>query len=150
MVFLFASLFFIGLCALSWIDIKTFRLPNQLNYGLLLLGFVQAYILSPDIRMNVLGAALGYGAFVSIEKGFKALSKKDGLGRGDAKLLAVGGAWCGAFALPVIVLLASVAAIVGIIALGKARDNKIPFGPFLSVAMFIVWGLNQSGFYSYL
>ena len=91
-MYLFGILFFTGLCALSWVDIKTFRLPNLLNYSLLLLGFVQAYFLSPDFRMNMLGAMLGYGAFVSIEKGFKALSKKDGLGRGDAKLLAVGGA----------------------------------------------------------
>ena len=150
MVYFFAILLFVGLSILSWIDIKTFRLPNALNYTLLSLGIVQAYILNGDVKTNLLGAILGYFSFVAVEKGFKALSKKDGLGRGDAKLLAVGGAWCGAFALPVIVLLASVAAIVGIIALGKARDNKIPFGPFLSVAMFIVWGLNQSGFYSYL
>ena len=149
MTLLFAILFFTGLCALSWVDIKTFRLPNLLNYSLLLLGFVQAYFLSPDFRMNMLGAMLGYGAFVAIEKGFKALSKKDGLGRGDAKLLAVGGAWCGAFALPMIVLLASVAAIIGIIAMGKSRENIIPFGPFLSAAIFIVWAVNQLGIYSY-
>lgn len=149
MVFLFASLFLAGLCALSWIDIETFRLPNPLNYALLLLGFVQAYFLSSDIRMSVLGAAFGYAAFVTIEKGFKVLANKDGLGRGDAKLLAVGGAWCGVFALPVIVLFASVTAIIGILTMGKDRENIIPFGPFLSAAMFIVWAVNQFGLYSY-
>jgi len=41
------------------------------------------------------------------EYAFKTLRGKDGLGRGDAKLLAAGGAWCGWMGLPFIVLIAS-------------------------------------------
>jgi len=149
MVYLFGIVFFTGLCALSWIDIKTFRLPNALNLALLILGLLQAYILTQDIKLNLLGVVLGYGAFVVIEKGFKFIKNKDGLGRGDAKLLAVGGAWCGAFGLPVIVLIASVSAIIGILFFQKDRHAVIPFGPFLSAAMFIVWVLGQAGSQSF-
>lgn len=148
MVYFFAILLFTALAILSWIDIKTFRLPNALNYALLCFGIVQAFILTSDIKTNLLGVALGYFSFVAIEKGFKALSKKDGLGRGDAKLLSAGGAWCGAFALPMIVLIASISAILAIIILQKNQNNIFPFGPFLSLAIFMVWGLIQMGYYN--
>jgi len=138
---LFAAtlVFFLGLCWISWIDLKSFRLPNSLNYALLAFGLIQAYILLGEIKLHVLGAALGYGVFVAIEVAFKALRNKDGLGRGDAKLLAVAGAWCGAYALPMIVAIASLSAIAIILVMQKDSSERIPFGPFLSFSMFSVW-----------
>jgi len=76
-----------------------------------------------------------------VEIGFRRLRGKDGLGRGDAKLLAAGGAWCGWTGLSFIVLIAS---LLGIIAaclpmFKNHEDGWIPFGPFLALAIFIVW-----------
>jgi len=91
---------------------------------------------------RIIGMALGYLAFVGIEYGFKALRGKDGLGRGDAKLLAVGGAWCGWAGLAFIILIASgfglLAALMPSVRL-STENGRIPFGPFLAFGIFMVW-----------
>ena len=106
MLILFALILLVLLAALSWIDIKTYRLPNLLTLLLLISGLAQAWMIG-DWRASVIGAIAGFCAFVAIEISFKTLRGKDGLGRGDAKLLSAGGAWCGWMGLPFIVLIAS-------------------------------------------
>ncbi|MDO8300935.1 A24 family peptidase, partial [Lacisediminimonas sp.] len=60
------------------------------------------------------------------------------MGYGDFKLLAALGAWLGWIMLPVVILLSSVVgAAVGIFLIvfkSRARDNPIPFGPYLAAA----------------
>ena len=77
------------LIVLSWTDIKQYRLPDKFTFPLIALGLVEGYMWG-DLRARLMGMALGYLAFISIEYGFKILRGKDGLGRGDAKLLAAG------------------------------------------------------------
>lgn len=135
------------LLALTYIDIKSFRLPNMLTFPLIVLGLGQAFILDLPLKDHIIGAVIGYSAFVIIEQGFLKFRGYPGLGRGDAKLLAGGGAWTGWFGLPYIVLMASLAGL-SLIFVGlltgrfKGKNMKqlaIPFGPFLSLAIFLVW-----------
>jgi len=132
------------LIALSWTDIKSYRLPDKLTFPLMWLGVLEGYF-SGSIKTRLLGLIIGYIVFLAIEYGFKALRGKDGLGRGDAKLLAAGGAWCGWMGLPFIVLIASgcglAAALLPSIRT-SAQDDRIPFGPFLAFAIFMVWAAN--------
>ena len=126
---------------LSWTDIKSYRLPDKLTFPLMGLGLIQGYIagLFPE---RLIGMVLGYLVFVGIEYSFKALRGKDGLGRGDAKLLAAGGAWCGWMGLPFIVLIASCLGILAALmpSVRKSTENdRIPFGPFLALGIFMVW-----------
>lgn len=142
---LFGIILLAGLCALSWVDIKTFRLPNALTYPLVVFGVGSSVVLpSLYIEASLIGLAAGYFSFVAIEKTFKALAQKNGLGRGDAKLLAVGGAWCGWFGLPYIILIASFCGLVfAFMPSQKAKLEKtsspIPFGPFLSFGIAMIW-----------
>jgi leader peptidase (prepilin peptidase)/N-methyltransferase len=66
------------------------------------------------------------------------VKKQDGIGMGDAKLLAALGAWLGWTVLPSLLLIASLAGIVGgLIYLQWKRQNArnaFPFGPFLVFA----------------
>lgn len=135
------------LLSLTYIDIKSFRLPNMLTFPLIALGLGQAFILGLPLKDHIIGALIGYFAFVIIEQGFLKVRGYPGLGRGDAKLLAGGGAWTGWFGLPYIVLMASLAGL-SLIFVGlltgrlKGKNMKqlvIPFGPFLSLAIFLVW-----------
>ena len=135
---LFGVCLFAFLISLAWTDFKTFRLPNKLSFPLIILGLIQSYLLS-DIRASILGAIIGYLFFVAIEKGFKALRGKEGLGRGDAKLLAAGGAWCGWSGLPLIVLIASLIGIILAVIPKYRAAGKIPFGPCLAFGIFMVW-----------
>ena len=128
------------LTALSWIDFKSFRLPNNLTLPLIGLGLLQAFVLTQEIWPYALGAALGYLAFVAIEYVYKNLRKTEGLGRGDAKLLAAGGAWCAWSGLPLIVLIASFVGLILALMPKYRAMGRIPFGPCLAFAIFMVWG----------
>ncbi len=142
---LFSAALYVGLIALSWIDIRSFRLPNILTFPLMALGLLCAYFLPfLSLKSAVIGIAIGYLGFVLIEYVFRAIYRKDGLGRGDAKLLAVGGAWCGWFGLPYIILIASLCGLVFTQLPSQktkllAGQNHIPFGPFLSLGVAVVW-----------
>jgi prepilin signal peptidase PulO-like enzyme (type II secretory pathway) len=118
------------------------RLPDSLNLPLIGAGIVQSWFFSGDVWQAVIGAGAGYLFFVMIEKAYLALRGIDGLGRGDAKLLAAGGAWCGWIGLPWIVLIASTAGLVfaGLLTLaGRRPSGVIPFGPFLALGIALVW-----------
>jgi len=93
---------------------------------------------------HALGAALGYLSLRVVASLYRALRGREGLGRGDAKLLAASGAWLGAGALPQVVL---GAAVTGLFAAGCLRlagirlhaGSALPFGPFLALATWLVW-----------
>jgi len=132
----------LGLLArLSYIDWKSFRLPNIYTFPLIGVGLLYNFLLSSDLKPYLFGAGFGYAIFWSIETAYRLIRKRDGLGRGDAKLLAAGGAWCGAYALPFIVLIASSGGLIYILTKPEPERSqmKIPFGPFLAVAIAITF-----------
>ncbi len=128
------------LLIISIIDLRSFRLPNALNFTLIVTGFIYGF-LTFGILQSVIGAVIGYGFFVSVEIIFRTLRGIDGLGRGDAKLLAAGGAWCGWMALPYVVLFGSLFGIIASLLpiFNSHEKGWIPFGPFLALAIFCVW-----------
>lgn len=143
-IILFGLLLVALLGCLSWIDIKSYRLPDKLTYPLMGIGLIEGYV-AGVLSERLGGLILGYLFFRIIEYGFKRLRGRDGLGRGDAKLLAAGGAWCGWMGLPFIVLIASgfglLTALLPSIR-NSAQDGHIPFGPFLALGIFMVWAAN--------
>ncbi|MGP1274183.1 MAG: prepilin peptidase [Caulobacterales bacterium] len=140
-----------GLVTLAVIDIRTLRLPDWLTLPLIPAGWLSAWWLGDPVLWHIAGAAIGYAAFVALELGYKAYRGRDGLGRGDAKLLAVGGAWCGALLLPVIVLIASAAGLVWALSMALlARravnaQSTLAFGPFLAAGIALAWLLLRTG-----
>jgi leader peptidase (prepilin peptidase)/N-methyltransferase len=141
---LFAALFGWTLLGLAVIDWETGYLPDWLTAPLIVAG-VAVNAFAPDFmpgvswRDAVIGAAIGYLTFRLIAFAFYRLRKIEGLGQGDAKLLAALGAWCGWTGLPLIVFGASIATLGGAAAVrlvGRpmGRDSEIPFGPGLCAA----------------
>lgn len=129
------------LICITWIDIDTFLIPDQLSLGLLWLGlFVALFELFIPLREAVIGALVGYLSLWLIFWLFKLLTGKEGMGYGDFKLLAAGGAWLGAEMLLPVLVVASVSGLVVSVILRK--NNKVPFGPYLSIGIFIslLWG----------
>lgn len=144
-----AVIFFtFALIALTFIDIDKMLLPDQITLPLLWAGIFLALLgISPvSLQDSVIGAIAGYLCLWSVFWVFKLLTKKDGMGYGDFKLLAALGAWLGWQMLPVVVLLSSLAgAICGIILLKVQKsDHQTPFsfGPYLAIAGWIslLWG----------
>ena len=136
------TLLLLGVLArLSYVDWKTYRLPNILTKPLMIFGLIFNFFLSLDFYTYLLGAILGYAIFWTVETVYRLIRKRDGLGRGDAKLLAAGGAWCGALALPFIIFIASSAGIIYILSWHASERNtiKLAFGPFLAAGIAITF-----------
>lgn len=139
---LWGGVLLLALAVLSWIDARTLRLPDMLTLPLVATGLVQSWYFTGTVFDAAIGAAMGYLFFVLVETAFRKLRGKEGLGRGDAKLLAAGGAWCGWIGLPWIVLIASGTGLLfaGAMALaGRRLPAAIPFGPFLALGVAAVW-----------
>lgn len=140
-----------ALFVLTVIDLRTYRLPDLITLPLIASGIMAAGLLETSLWMSALGAGLGYGALVGVEKAYERARGRPGLGRGDAKLFAAGGAWCGALALPFILLAASVSALlyVGALKLAARRaiaaDDMIAFGPFLAFGIGLIFILERLG-----
>ena len=132
-------LFTFFLIAMTFIDMDTQLLPDDLTLPLLWCGLlVNLHGAIVPLNEAVVGAIAGYLCLWSVYWLFKLVTGKEGMGYGDFKLLAALGAWLGWKMLPVIVLLSSlVGAIVGIglIVLAKrGRHIPMPFGPYLAAA----------------
>lgn len=129
----------------AWIDAKTFVLPDWLTLPLILAGLGVTAIQTPTaLTLHAAGATLGFASFWSINVVYRRLRGFDGLGLGDAKLLAAGGAWTGVASLLDIVLVAGLLGL-GTSLLMRARwQAPLPFGPALAAAIFGVRLINIS------
>ncbi len=142
-----ALVFTAALIALAGIDLHTTLLPDQLTYPLLWLGLLlSTIIVFVDPVSSLLGAAAGYLSLWSVFWLFKLATGKEGMGRGDFKLLAALGAWCGIKGVfPIVLISALLGALIGsawLLLRGRDRATPIPFGPYLAIAGWIqlLWG----------
>jgi leader peptidase (prepilin peptidase)/N-methyltransferase len=133
------------LLTLAWIDLRTMLLPDVLTLPLLAVGLLETALATPDaLADHLLAAAFGYLSLTALAWSWRRFRGRDGLGMGDAKLLAAIGTWIGLSALPFALLLAACA---GLAAAGAAAlmgrrvttATPIPFGPFLALAAWLLW-----------
>lgn len=135
-----ACLFGWALLTLAWIDLRAMILPDVLTLPLLALGLVITEISRPEALVDhLLAAAFGYLSLAAVAWACRRFRGRDGLGMGDAKLLAAICAWLGLSLLPLALLLAAWAGLVaagGAALAGKRMTaaTAIPFGPFLALS----------------
>ncbi|MDM8558142.1 A24 family peptidase [Candidatus Parabeggiatoa sp. HSG14] len=136
-----------ALLAASLIDFDHQLLPDSITLPLLWLGlFCNLFGLYTDIISAIIGAMAGYLLLWSVYWLFKLVTKKEGMGYGDFKLLAMLGAFLGWQQLPFIIFMSSlVGAVVGIFLVlrrGHDKNVPIPYGPYLAAAGWIslLWG----------
>jgi len=142
-----ACIFTWCLIALFLIDMDTYYLPDSIVFPLLWLGlFLSTFNVFVTPKQSIIGAIVGYLSLWIFAKIYGFLTKKDAMGHGDFKLLAVFGAWFGWMYLPQIILMSTfVGAVLGIsmiIFFKREKQKPIPFGPYLAVAAWIAlyWG----------
>ena len=139
--------FFAALLVIIFIDIHHQIIPDRISLPGIVLGFVTSFF-SEQItwQQSGLGLLLGGGVLYLVAWTYFTLAKRDGMGGGDIKLLAMIGAFLGWQSLLYVVFSSSLSgSIVGIIAMvrqGKGGKTRIPFGPFLAFGA-MTWVLFQ-------
>ncbi|MBV9861970.1 MAG: prepilin peptidase [Alphaproteobacteria bacterium] len=133
------------LLALALIDWREFLLPDALTLPLIPAGLALAWLDAPETILDrVAGVAAGFSLFWLIAAGYRRWRGRDGLGRGDIKLMAGLGAWVGASGVPSLMLAAALLALAVTLirrAFGERLTavDRIPFGPYLAAAAWVVW-----------
>jgi len=138
-----------ALIAVSVIDIKHLVLPNQITYSIILSGLIINTIYFDTPYLQILsGAIVGYLILFAVEKVYYMTTGNHGLGRGDAKLLAGIGSWVGILKIPQVLLIASCLGIIFFLYTSFIKkeelrfSKKIPFGPFLSLSVYLLILMN--------
>ena len=94
---------------LAYVDFRTFRLPNSITLPLIIAGLGLSAFTSwgfTNAQSALIGAGLGYAVLWLPNYVYCLVRKQNGIGMGDAKLLAALGAWLGWSSLPGILLIA--------------------------------------------
>ena len=136
----------LGFIIIFFIDLKHFIIPDVITFPLMALGFIKSFIpnldpLFPYYVLSLIGGVFGYGIIWGIIFFYKQVKKKEGMGLGDAKLLAVIGFWFGLDAVPFIIFLSSTIALISVapdlIKKSKKMSTQIPFGLYIIAANLI-------------
>lgn len=135
--FLCTFVFVCALIVITFIDLDHQIIPDVISLpGIPLFFLAAVFIMHFSFLDAFLGFLLGGGVLYAVAFVYELITKREGMGGGDIKLLAMIGAFLGWQSLLFVVLVSSLAgALVGItVMLIKGRDMKyaIPFGPFLS------------------
>ncbi len=141
--------FVAALIALAMIDWDTTLLPDAINQPLLWAGLAAALMgWTIPLDKALIGALAGYLSLWSVYWAFKLLTKKEGMGYGDFKLLAALGAWLGwQMILPIVLGASAIGAVIGIIMkmnAGLREGRYVPFGPFLAGGGLVVLFAGQA------
>jgi len=137
--YLFAFLFSSALIVITFIDFDHQIIPDVITLpGIPIFFLVAVFFMDVPFLDALLGILIGGGVLFAIAFLYEIITKREGMGGGDIKLLAMLGAFLGWKSLFFILFVSSLlGAVVGIsLMIAKGRDMKyaVPFGPFLSVA----------------
>jgi leader peptidase (prepilin peptidase)/N-methyltransferase len=145
--FLTFFIFTAVLIVITFIDLDHQIIPDVLTLpGIPIFFLLAIFVVKVPWLEALIGLLIGGGMLFAIAFVYQLITKREGMGGGDIKLLAMIGGFLGWKSLIFILLVSSFSgAIVGIAAMViQKQDMKyaIPFGPFLSVAAvaYLFWG----------
>ena len=138
---------------ITFIDIAYRIIPDSITYtGIILAPFVSLIcpvlhskmpeVLNPHLSgfmSSILGIIVGGGSLYLVGIIGKIIFKKDAMGFGDVKMMAMVGGFIGwDSALMIFLLACIIGTIAGIFVFIITKDNYLPFGPYLAVSTLII------------
>ena len=140
LLLLILSIFFI---IIFFIDLKHFIIPNELTFPLMIIGFIKSFdpnlnkAIFPNYINSLIGGFVGYSIIWLIIYFYKKIRKKEGMGLGDAKLMAAIGFWFGWVSIPIVIFISSFVALIfavpSLIKKSLQMSSEIPFGPYIII-----------------
>ncbi len=130
--------FIATLLVITFIDIDHQIIPDVISLPGIPIFFAASFVL-PNITFveSILGVLIGGGSLWLVAQLYYLLTRKEGMGGGDIKLLAMMGAiigWKGVlFTIFVASAVGTLAGMLVILKTGKSMKLKVPFGPFLAI-----------------
>lgn len=154
------------LLALALLDLEHLWLPNRLTFPGILLGFAVNMVLVgceslPGVRMlnlsiaaekEIVAVLIGAGIILAVRWSYWLFRRREGIGLGDAKLMALLGAWLGfpgmllAFAIGVVLGATAAMLLLAVPAFRRQEQlwaqTQLPLGTFLCIGGIIsaLWG----------
>jgi len=159
---LLAMFYFVGgLVIITFVDIDVREIPDEVSLTgmalgpILSLAFPDMQILSFNSKRlyfaffesaalnsfstSIIGLLVGGGSIWLMAIVGEKIFKKEAMGFGDVKLMAMGGAFLGPIPIILVFFIAPIfGSIVGIVLLIRKGEHYIPYGPFLSFAMLLL------------
>jgi leader peptidase (prepilin peptidase)/N-methyltransferase len=145
-----------SLVVITFVDLDFQIIPDRITIPGVVIGLAAGSFILPDPFMradalgvvsSLIGAVSGFGFYYLVAFLSLAILKKEGMGGGDIKMMAMVGAFMGWKAVILTTFLASLAgSVVGIsmiIAKGREKGSLLPFGPFLSAGALVTLFFGQ-------
>jgi leader peptidase (prepilin peptidase)/N-methyltransferase len=149
-------IFFSALLVIIFIDLDTWTIPDLITLPGIVAGLAASFLL-PNVNLwqSLLGLLAGGGVLFLVAMGYQLLRKREGMGGGDIKLLAMIGAFLGLPGVIYTLFASSLAgSLVGVLFAFRDKSGggtKIPFGPFLALGAmtYVFWGPPLINWYLY-
>ena len=130
-----------------FIDLENFIIPNSLNFSVMAIALFKNFLPNfntsfiHEINQSIIGGMVGYLSIWLIIYLYKVIKKIDGMGLGDAKLMAGIGLLFGWQSIPFVLFVSSILGLIfvvpSLIKKEKTMRTEIPFGPFIILACLI-------------
>ena len=127
-----------ALLVVAFIDIDHQIIPDVITCPGIVVGFFSSFVVGyVTYKESLMGIVLVGGILLLVATGYYFLTKKEGMGGGDIKLLAMIGAFIGWKGVLLTIFLSSaIGTLSGLLVMLRSRKTMkmaIPFGPFLSI-----------------
>jgi leader peptidase (prepilin peptidase)/N-methyltransferase len=153
--FLVMFIFCSALVVITFIDLEHRIIHDVISLPGIIVGFISSFFVNwLSWQDSLIGIVAGGGSLFIVAFVYQLITKKEGMGGGDIKLLAMMGAFLGWIAVPFIIFASSlVGSVIGItVMLAQKKDSKyaIPFGPFLAFGAILYVFYGRQIIYWYL
>ncbi|MFU8858402.1 MAG: prepilin peptidase [Deferrisomatales bacterium] len=137
LLFAVQFVFLAGLVAVTFIDIDLKIIPDSLSLGGIAVGLACSVVTPLGWKASLAGIGLGGGLLLAVAGGYYLVTRREGMGLGDVKLLAAIGAFLGWQAVLFTVFVSSLVGSAVGLSVGALRGSglrlEVPFGPFLAL-----------------
>lgn len=135
-------IFIAALLTITFIDIDHQIIPNVISLPFIPIGIGLSFFLSPITVLDALyGVLAGGGSLFVVSRGYYYITRVEGLGLGDVKLIAMIGAFIGLKGIFFTIFFSSlIGTLIGTaVMIHQKKDMRyqIPYGPFLSIGAIV-------------